>query len=104
MLDSVAVFRQETDLAWIDMMDIQIAVSPPSQPRKNPLESIFRQKRQDFRGLPAWCVCEPPKPRCPPGPPGPPGRPGMRGTPGQRGPPGRDNTHVSLPYQAFKRL
>ncbi|KIH57253.1 nematode cuticle collagen domain protein [Ancylostoma duodenale] len=94
VLDSVAMFRIETDSAWIDMMDIQVAVSPPSKPRENPFQSIFRRKRQDFSGLPAWCVCEPKKPVCPPGPPGPPGHPGQRGMPGNPGPPGRDNTHV----------
>ncbi|VDM83208.1 unnamed protein product, partial [Strongylus vulgaris] len=67
VLDSVAMFRIETDSAWIDMMDIQISVSPPSKPRQNPFNSIFRQKRQNFRGLPSWCICEPRPPVCPPG-------------------------------------
>uniref|UniRef100_A0A0K0CYB3 Col_cuticle_N domain-containing protein n=1 Tax=Angiostrongylus cantonensis TaxID=6313 RepID=A0A0K0CYB3_ANGCA len=97
VLDSVALFRMETDSAWIDMMDIQITVTPPSQQRQNPFESIFRKKRQNFQGLPEWCYCEPIKINCLPGPPGPPGRPGITGPPGRPGLPGRDNTQVYAP-------
>ncbi|ETN72116.1 nematode cuticle collagen domain protein, partial [Necator americanus] len=94
VLSSVAVFRTETDSAWIDMMDVQLLVTPPSKRRENPFNSIFRQKRQ---GLPPWCICTPITITCPPGPPGPPGRPGPPGNPGRPGPPGRDDTTVYAP-------
>ncbi|VDL67410.1 unnamed protein product, partial [Nippostrongylus brasiliensis] len=71
ILDAVAVFRVETDSAWLDMMDVQIAVSPPSRPRQNPFNSVFRIKRQRYGGLPNYCQCELLKPICRPGPPGP---------------------------------
>ncbi|EYB90257.1 hypothetical protein Y032_0222g2631 [Ancylostoma ceylanicum] len=96
VLDSVAVFRVETDSAWAEMMDVQIAVTPPSKPRQNPFNSIFRPKRQ-FSGLPEWCHCEPLRITCPPGPPGPPGQPGQPGNPGPPGMPGRDDMTVYAP-------
>ncbi|RCN25863.1 nematode cuticle collagen domain protein [Ancylostoma caninum] len=96
VIDGVTVFRVETDTVWSEIMDMQTALMPPSEPRENPFESFFRSKRQ-ARGLPAWCHCEPLKPRCRPGPPGPPGPPGARGPPGPPGERGRDFVGVVTP-------
>lgn len=95
VFDAVAVFRVETDSAWVDIMEVQVVVSPPSKPRRNPFSSVFREKRQNANGLPAHCQCTPRVPTCPPGPPGPAGPSGTPGTAGPAGPPGQDNTMVS---------
>ncbi|PIO64705.1 nematode cuticle collagen domain protein [Teladorsagia circumcincta] len=86
VLETVSVFRVETDSAWTKMMDFQVTVAPPSKPRENPFGSIFRTKRQ--AGLPSYCQCQPRQATCPPGPPGPPGRPGAPGPAGAIGAPG----------------
>ncbi len=69
----------ETDSAWAEIIDMQLMVAPPSRPRENPFNSIFRRKRQDYSGLPPWCHCEPPKVTCGAGKPGPDGPPGPDG-------------------------
>uniref|UniRef100_A0A914RJU6 Nematode cuticle collagen N-terminal domain-containing protein n=1 Tax=Parascaris equorum TaxID=6256 RepID=A0A914RJU6_PAREQ len=79
VIDSVEVFRVETDSAWNEMMSVQVSVTPPSKPRENPFNTVFRAKRQNFANLPSFCHCEPVKVSCPPGPPGPPGDPGPDG-------------------------
>nr|CAR63562.1 putative COLlagen [Angiostrongylus cantonensis] len=91
VIDSVGVFRVETDSSWTNLIDIQLALIPPSQARLNPFTSIFRQKRQQ---LPSWCHCEPLRITCLPRPPGPPGLPGQPGSPGPPGMPGRDDLTV----------
>ncbi|VDM68461.1 unnamed protein product [Strongylus vulgaris] len=97
VLNAVAAFRVQTDSAWVEMMDIQLHVNPPSKAPRHPFSSFFRPKRQSFAGLPAWCHCEPERITCPPGPPGPPGQPGMPGNPGPPGPPGRDDMTIYAP-------
>ncbi|CAJ0595674.1 unnamed protein product [Cylicocyclus nassatus] len=77
VLEAVAAFRTETNLAWSEMMDVRLIVSSSSDPHKNPFNSFFRQSRQ--AGLPPWCKCEPDLIVCPPGLPGPPGPPGQPG-------------------------
>ena len=52
--DGVQAFRVDTDSAWNDLMELQVAITPPSKPRQNPFQSIFRGKRQ----LPDHCVCQ----------------------------------------------
>ncbi|KAK5965050.1 Nematode cuticle collagen and Collagen triple helix repeat domain containing protein [Trichostrongylus colubriformis] len=92
VMDTVAVFRVETDSAWNEMQSINIRMSPLLGPRLSPYDTMFRSKRQL---LPSWCHCELLKLICPPGPPGFPGPPGMSGLPGQ---PGASGTDAVSPY------
>ncbi|KAK0429436.1 hypothetical protein QR680_011380 [Steinernema hermaphroditum] len=103
VITGLQIFRVETDSAWTDIMHIQKAVSAPSKPRENPFNGVFRQKRQEFKGLPDYCQCEPVKPVCPPGPPGPPGQTGAAGKAGEPGPPGENNkeTEENPDFQAL---
>uniref|UniRef100_A0A0M3IH86 Col_cuticle_N domain-containing protein n=1 Tax=Ascaris lumbricoides TaxID=6252 RepID=A0A0M3IH86_ASCLU len=97
VIDGIGLFRVATDQAWTEMMDVQVGLTPPSRPRENPFNSIFRRKRQDFSGLPSYCMCEPIKVTCPLGPPGPEGDPGEDGAPGLHGPPGEDHLQTFAP-------
>jgi hypothetical protein len=81
----------DTDSAWIDLMDLQMAVTPLSKLRENPFQSIFRPKRK----VGSHCGCKARNVHCPPGPPGPPGTPGF---PGQHGQPGNSG-QPGLPGQ-----
>ncbi|CAJ0930893.1 unnamed protein product, partial [Mesorhabditis belari] len=85
VFDAVNTFKDSTDGSWVELMDIQLGVTPPSKPKENPL--LRREKR--FAELPDWCQCNA-MPQCPPGPPGPPGAPGEAGSPGTPGPSGMD--------------
>ncbi|VDK47807.1 unnamed protein product, partial [Cylicostephanus goldi] len=95
VIEAVAAFRTDTNLAWSEIMDVRLLVSSSSKPEENPFDSIFRQTRQS--GLPPWCKCVPDPIVCPPGLPGPPGPPGQQGTPGPPGPPGEDDATVYAP-------
>ena len=53
--DGVQAFRVNTDSAWNDLMELQVAVTPQSKPRSNPFQSLYRQKRS----LPDYCICQP---------------------------------------------
>lgn len=100
VFDSVHYFKIDTDNAWDELMNIQISITPPSKPKENPFNSIFRRKRQNFNELPSYCQCKPlPKPICKPGPPGPRGLPGKNGIPGNPGPKGEDNTSTFEPIK-----
>ncbi|MFH4980900.1 hypothetical protein AB6A40_007609 [Gnathostoma spinigerum] len=82
VFDGVQYFRIESDSALTELIAIQMRLTPPSPAKLNPFSSIFRNKRQDYSGLPDYCICEVPKTVCPPGPPGPPGDAGRSGTSG----------------------
>uniref|UniRef100_F1LGR5 Cuticle collagen 145 n=1 Tax=Ascaris suum TaxID=6253 RepID=F1LGR5_ASCSU len=54
VLQQVHAFRVDTDLAWSQMMDIQVVLTEPGKPRENPCGA---------KGLPgndaAYCPCPP---------------------------------------------
>ncbi|VDM80918.1 unnamed protein product [Strongylus vulgaris] len=97
----IEIFKVETDQSWKELLDVQIAVTPPR--RKRSSQDVFadlgilhrlkaRQSQSVLQSqLPPFCQCETQRPRCPPGPRGPPGAPGAPGLPGERGPRGNDN-------------
>uniref|UniRef100_A0A0N5AQL9 Col_cuticle_N domain-containing protein n=1 Tax=Syphacia muris TaxID=451379 RepID=A0A0N5AQL9_9BILA len=90
VVESVHIFRVETDLAWSKMVAIRSKL-PDKKPIANPFQTFVRHKRH--AKLPAWCLCQPRR-ECPPGPPGPPGDPGPNGPPGPPGIPGQDNYDI----------
>lgn len=75
VVSAVEQFKAETDHSWEQLMDLQLAHTPLSQPKENPLTR--REKR--FAKLPDFCQCDS-MPQCPPGVPGPPGSPGEPGS------------------------
>lgn len=50
--DGVKTFKAETDSAFIELIDIQMSVTPQVKPQPVGFESLFRPKRQNWSGLP----------------------------------------------------
>lgn len=73
------VFCYEMESAWTGVMNIQILVTLPSKPLRNPFEELLRKKHDFYSPLLAHCQCEQIKPSCPPNPPGSPEEPGLDG-------------------------
>ncbi|VDK31138.1 unnamed protein product [Anisakis simplex] len=77
---NVHTFKEDTDAAWNEIMQLPILAVQPLKVRDNPFESLFlRRKQRDNSKLPSFCHCEPVKVKCPSGPIGPPGDPGADG-------------------------
>uniref|UniRef100_A0A0N5BDC8 Col_cuticle_N domain-containing protein n=1 Tax=Strongyloides papillosus TaxID=174720 RepID=A0A0N5BDC8_STREA len=106
---NVHEFTNNTDEVWRQLIDYQVSITPPSKPKTNPFNNIFRKKRNDkfdsyspiiCPQISRSCIKCPRGPRGEKGPPGPPGikgvagrqgiagRRGINGKPGPRGPKG----------------
>ncbi|KAI6208667.1 Col-cuticle-N domain-containing protein [Aphelenchoides besseyi] len=89
VIETVEEFKTRTDIAWTELMDVQMSLIPPTTNRNLDFSnSVFRPRAKRDSQLPAHCNCIIPK--CPPGPPGPQGLKGFDGIPGQNGIPGRN--------------
>ncbi|KAI6230989.1 Col-cuticle-N domain-containing protein [Aphelenchoides besseyi] len=89
VIEAVEEFKTHTDIAWSEMMKVQMSLIPPTINRKLDVgDSIFRPRAKRDTQLPAHCNCI--IPQCPPGPPGPQGLKGFDGIPGENGVAGMD--------------
>ncbi|CAJ0595797.1 unnamed protein product [Cylicocyclus nassatus] len=59
VLAGLAAFRTETDSAWIEIMDVQLMISPELKRPENFFDSIFRRKRQQLPPWNAWNASPP---------------------------------------------
>ncbi|KAH7719010.1 Nematode cuticle collagen N-terminal domain containing protein [Aphelenchoides avenae] len=110
VIQSVAEFKEETDLAWEELMMLQKPHLEPARAVQQTtaadlLHASIRPKRQvnsgntDILAQQDQCNCGI-IPTCPPGPPGPPGTAGENGIPGEPGVPGHPSNGLAIGYGA----